>query len=136
MCDTKLSKKVPDSDDETVAIVVARLPRVRMDNPSSTQDTREPREREMQSEEARVSNEIGFENDLSENSDGQRTFHDVRQWILQAVGVEGRVIAPVRRLRHTRGAIAIQTTLKTADGDDYVAHMFQHVRCGIIVNPP
>ena len=51
-------KKTPDSDDETVAIMVARLPCVRMDNPSSIHDTREPREREMQSEEARVSNEI------------------------------------------------------------------------------
>ena len=53
------TKKTPDSDDdEMVAIVVARLPCVRMDNPSSTQDTREPRERDMQSEEARVSDEI------------------------------------------------------------------------------
>ena len=52
-------KKTPDSDDDvTVAIVVASLPCVRMDNPLSTQDTREPREREMQSEEACVSNEI------------------------------------------------------------------------------
>ena len=56
------TRTTPDSDDDTVAIVVARLPCVRMVNPSYTQDRKgAAKEREMQSEEARVSNEIILE---------------------------------------------------------------------------